>query len=96
MSNGGRINSHYFDLMSNRYLKERTKKIIDAIVFMKYYLEKDDFERMVKALKKSLDKLKSKIKTNAFEKVRADLGIKDIGHLELLLLSSKKIEYNKF
>lgn len=92
----GRVLTPYFDMMSTGYMKVRDQKIIDLIVFMKYYLPNEEYMYLIEEIKSLLSKLKDKVNPVAFDRVRGSLGIKDLDHIEKLLLNPKNIEYNKF
>lgn len=94
--NNGRINNVYLDLLPNSYKRERTQKILDLLLYFKFFLSKKDYESLIKELKKLLTQLETQIPSSAFNKVRADIGIRDISHLDILLSITKDIEYNKF
>lgn len=88
------IKDNYFDLMANSYNNERDKKIIDAIVYFKYFLSHDQFEGLISNLKDLLQDLSNKINQQSFNEVRAAMGIKDVMHLDLILQQPKNIRYN--
>jgi len=69
--------------------------IIDAIVYFKYYLNHDNFTRMIDTFMELLSELQGKIKGQAFDKVRASLGIHDMSHLARLLAQPKYNQYHK-
>jgi len=91
-----RINDSYFDLMSHTYNnnRNRDKKIIDAVVYFKYYLPHKTFEKFINDFKKMLLELQNSVNMQSFEAIRASLGIKNINHLDLLLNNPKQIMYN--
>lgn len=92
----GRIYAPHFDCLPNSYKRERRQMIMDIIVYMRYYLSDSDYKKFVNEIKLLLLNLKSNINISAFDKVRADMGIKNIDHLDDLLKIKKNIEYNKF
>ena len=92
----GRILDSYFSLLPSSYSSTLQQKIIDLLVYLKYYLCTEDYIKLITELKQMLLELQSHIFYNAFENVRASMGIKDISHLDLLLSVSKDIDYNKF
>lgn len=92
----GRCNNIYLDLLPFSYHHERTQKILDLLLYLKFYLSSKDYKSLITSLKKLLIKLQSQIPEPAFNKVRADLGIKNISHLDILLSNPKDVAYNKF
>ena len=81
----GRILNCYFDLLPKSYRRERTQKVIDLLLYLKFYLDKEDYKLMIIEMKTLILDLESRLSPTAFRKVRADLGIKDLAHLDLLL-----------
>ena len=94
-SNARRIDA-YMRQFPVSYRRDRTQKTIDLLIYLKYYLSTSDYKHLISGVKSLLLELQSKIPTHAFNKVRSDLGIKDISHLDILLTSTKDIKYNKF
>ncbi len=93
-----RVKCKYFDLMSPSYNNRRNsqdKRIIDLMVYLKYYLDHRKYIDLHSEVKKLLEDLKSKMKTPVFDFVRAALGIRDLEHLEQLLMQPKYIRYYK-
>lgn len=79
------------------YLKDKDKKIIDLLVYFKYYLTDKDFKDMMGEFQKTLLKLQSEVSTNAFDNVRGKMGIKTLADLETLKnLPKTKIMHHKF
>lgn len=94
--NSGRIYTPYFACLSSGYRRERRQMIMDIIIYMRYYLSNSDYKKFVNEIKSLLLNLKGNINIAAFDKVRADMGIKNLDHLDELLKIKKDIEYNKF
>ncbi|MBD5531847.1 MAG: Abi family protein [Lachnospiraceae bacterium] len=94
--NNARCNNIYLDLLPSSYRNDRTQKTIDLLTYLKFYLSADDYNEFITGIKNLLWELQSKIPSQAFSKVRADLGLKDIQHLDILLSVTKQIEYNRF
>ena len=94
--NKGRLIEKYLKTFPSSYQSEREQRLIDLLFYLKYYLDTKDYENMVCSIKLLLDDLESKIHSNAFAKVRAEMGIKDVKHLDILFENTKIIEYNKF
>lgn len=91
-----RINTPYFNLMSNTYNNNNNKDklIIDCIVYFKYYLKASAFEKFITELTDLLNELQTQLQPQSFNRVRASMGIKDLSHLNLILQESKNIKYN--
>lgn len=95
--NSGRILEGYFRSLRSTYLKDKDKKIMDLLVYFKYYLTDRDFKDMMGELQKMLLKLQSEVSTNAFDNVRGKMGIKNLNDLEILKnLPKTKINHHKF
>lgn len=63
------INDNYFDLMSSTYNKNgnKDKLIIDCIIYFKYYLDHELFEKFIFDLKYLLDNLEKNYKLKALQ-----------------------------
>ena len=92
----GRIYCSYFSLLSRSYTRESEQKLIDLLIYLKYFLETNDYNNLIGTVKNMLVNLQGRISSIAFNNIRASMGIKDISHLDKLLLSNKIIQYNKF
>ncbi|MEQ8154990.1 MAG: Abi family protein [Clostridiaceae bacterium] len=92
----GRINTLYHKLLPKSYTRERDQKLIDLIIYMRYYLSDRDYKKFISEIIDLLKELESNINSHSYNKVRADIGIKNIQDLEVLVTNKKKIEYNKF
>lgn len=92
----GRIRSPYFDLLPKSYTRDREQKLFDLVVYMRYYLPNKEYRKFVSEIKKLLMNLNLQIPVQPFNKVRADMGIKNIEHLDILIDNGKEIKYNKF
>ena len=93
---GRLVDSKYFSLLSRSYTRERKQMLIDLLIYMRYYLDDKDYKKLIGTIKGLLIKLEKDINTVAFDKVRADMGIKRVSDLDILISTKKKIEYNKF
>lgn len=95
--NSGRILEKYFCLLGSGYSRNLDQKLFDLIIYFKYYLPKNEYKQLVTDLKNMLDNLSSKIHPHAFEYVRAQIGIRNLSDLDMLINFPKDdIEYNKF
>jgi hypothetical protein len=94
--NNGRIFEVYINGLPQSYRRENDQKIIDLLIYLKYYLSMSEYEDFMLEVKRLLTHLSTKLHGNAFNSVRANIGIKDLGHLGKLLENPKVIEYHKF
>lgn len=95
--NSGRILEKYFSLLSPGYSRKLNQKIFDLIVYFKYYLPKSEYKQFVWELKNMLKNLETKIHPHAFEYIQAQIGIRNLSDLDMLINFPKDdIEYNKF
>ena len=96
-SNTGRIIEKYFPMLRSGYTRNLDQKIFDLIVYFKYYLPNNEYKGFIKTLKNMLENLQNQIHPHAFEYIRAQMGIKNLEDLDVLLhLPKDDIEYNKF
>lgn len=93
----GRIKEKYFAKMRQSYLKEPDKRLMDLLVYFKYFLPVTEYAAFIKDLKRQLEKLQTQVPGNAFDNVRAKMGIKSLNDLDDLdMLPKAKIKYNTF
>lgn len=93
----GRILEKYFRSLRQSYARDLDQKIMDLIVYFKYFLPKNEYKQFIMELKSMLAKLQTQIHPHAFEYVRGQMGIKNLQDLDTLLnLPKDEIEYNKF
>ena len=96
-SNSGRILEKHFRGLRPAYSRESDKRIMDLLVYMKYYLPQREFEEMINTIRDMLMGLQTAVTPNAFANIRGQMGIKDLKDLEdLKKLPKKDIQYNKF
>lgn len=96
-SNSGRIMDKYFKTLRPAYSHDSDKRIMDLLVYMKYYLPNDEFTDLISEIQMMMDNLSKSVTKNAFDNIRGQMGIKNMQDLEdLMNLPKKKIEYNKF
>lgn len=91
----GRILDKYMISMPNSYRRERRQMIFDLIVYLKYFLPHREYLEFINDIRIMLSELNNSVPSQVFDKVRADMGIKDISHLALLENEIKDIKYNK-
>ena len=93
----GRILEKYFRLLGQGYVHDLNQRIMDLIVYFKYFLPKGEYKQFISELKVMLADLQSRIHPHAFEYVRGQMGIKNLSDLDALVSFPKdNIEYNKF
>lgn len=93
----GRINEYYFTHMRPTYIHDKEKKIIDLLVYFKYYLSDEDFKKMINEFQHMLLTLQASIPANAFDNIRSHMGIKALNDLTTLkALSKATSKYHKF
>lgn len=93
----GRIKDRYFTSLGSNYTREKDKKLIDLLVYLKYYLQNRDYKKLMLKIKEMLKELQGDIHPHAFDYVRAQTGIKNINDIDILIKIPKdEINYNKF
>lgn len=93
----GRIIEQYLSTLRPAYSRCKEQKLFDLLVYFKYYLPEDEFLRFINEFKSMLVNLKAAINEDAFDHVRAQMGIYDLEDLSILAaLPKKEIEFNKF
>lgn len=93
----GRIFEGYLKQMRSSYNKVQEKRILDLLIYFKYYLSDDDYKNVIDDIKNMLTELQNNISKNAFDNVRGKMGIKDLNDLDLLKNMQKDtVNYNKF
>lgn len=96
-NNSGRIKEKYIRQLRKVYSKDTDKNLFDMLVYFKYYLPKNEYEIMMLELIEKLQNLEVVIPRNAFDNIRANMGIKQIEDLKQLVdLPKKEIKYNSF
>ncbi|MDR2599804.1 MAG: Abi family protein [Oscillospiraceae bacterium] len=89
-----RIYTNYMNSLAPSYSRERDKKIIDLLVYMKYYLPENEYNTLMMNVEALLTDLSSVIHSQAFSRVLAALGVKNINHISLLRLATKQTPIN--
>lgn len=93
----GRILEKYFRALRPSYSRESDKRIMDLLVYMKYYLPNKEYVDMISEVQEMLKTLENAITPNAFDNIRGQMGIKNLSDLEdLKTLPKAEIQYNKF
>lgn len=93
----GRIIEKYFRSLRRAYTRDREQRIFDLLIYFKYYLPYKEYQQFISELKEMLLDLKDNIDFNAFEYIRAQMGIKNLDDLDIIVsLPKKDIDYNKY
>ena len=93
----GRIIEKYFGSLRRAYTRDREQRIFDLLIYFKYYLPYKEYQQFISELKEMLLDLKDNIDFNAFEYIRAQMGIKNLDDLDIIVsLPKKDIDYNKY
>lgn len=93
---GQRKITKYHELLIRRYSYERDKNLVDLFIFLKYYLPHNEYVHFIEKIKKLLVALEKKIYQEAFLRVKTNIGLRKVEHLDLLLNNPKEIEYEKY
>ena len=97
MRNSGRIHEQYLNSLRKSYSRDSEKKIMDLLVYFKYYLPAEEYAELITLIQGMMEDLKNSVTTNAFDNIRGQMGIKNLADLENLKNMPKTpIEYNKF
>lgn len=96
--NNSRVNQPFNQFLTNpkTYTKHRSQRLIDLIIYLRYFMQDIEYQELIFQIKNQFLTLQSQLNKNAFEKVRAETGIKNISILDKLTLTAKNIDYNKF
>lgn len=95
ISSSSRISIEYLDELSEEYTRESNKRLIDFIVYMKYYLPHESYVDFIEEIQEHIEFLKSSIMPAAFNSTISSMGIRSIKHLSTLKDKKKEIEYKK-
>ena len=80
----------------NNYTRNRTQRIIDLIIYFRYFMDDKTYSAMLEEIKEIFLTLQPQINPNVFSKIRAETGIRSLQILDDLAKTTKKINYNKF
>lgn len=92
----GRIKCKYLNLLPASYATNSAPRIMDLLVYFKYYLSSEEYNILLDEFRGYLTALQAEIPANAFDYVRGQLGLKDMAHLQLLKKDPHDIQYVKF
>lgn len=94
--NNGRIYEPILLSMRQVYQRERKQNAVDCLIYLKYFLRYDDFEILVDKILDLLFNLQSRISNNAFQRIRASLGFKNLEDISFLKNNRNIKKYNSF
>jgi abortive infection bacteriophage resistance protein len=89
------ITKYHKNLTTAYKQRNRKKQVIDLLIFLKYFNNKKDFNKLVKAIEIELNQMKEVIGDIVFEKIRVGLGIRNVEHLQVISSEPKIIDYTK-
>ena len=80
----GRIFDNEIRKFDKRYLRNKERKLFDLLVYLRYYMQKEDYCALISKIKQRLKDLEHSVSTYAFENIRGGMGIKNIDDLDTL------------
>lgn len=78
------------------YLNQRNQRLMDGILYLRYFLNDKEYAEFIEKFKSHIFVLKQQLNQNAFEKVRATTGIRNLDILDELSSTKKSIKYIDF
>lgn len=89
-----RIIERYFKMMPSEYLRSNEdKKIVDLLVYLKYFLDANDYAGLIGQLSAMLRRLEGELIPKAFATILNDMGIVRQDDLEMLLREKRVSDY---
>lgn len=93
----GRILEKYLLSLRPSYRQKSDKRIMDLLVYFKYYLPEKEYEELINQIQNMLLELSGAVTSNAFDNIRGQMGIKNLNDLNVLKSIPKSaIKYNLF
>lgn len=92
----GRIKDQYIMSMKKAYQRERNQKLIDLLVYLKYYLDVNSYSDLIYYIKDWLTNMEKSLNPNVFANIRGATGIKEINDLQFLLLNPNIKDYENY
>lgn len=92
----GRIKEKVLLSMRSVYQRSREQKVLDCMIYLKYYLDPKDYKKTIDSFYELVKNLESNISKNAFDRVRARLGFKNLNDILFLKTPNFVKNYNKF
>ncbi|MFA6824890.1 MAG: Abi family protein [Bacteroidales bacterium] len=84
LEGAGRIFDLEINKLGNRYKKNKEKKLFDLLLYLRYYMQKDDYASFISVFKDMLISLEEKVSSYAFANIRGGTGIKRIEDLDII------------
>lgn len=84
LKGAGRIFDQEIRKYGNRYMRIKERKLFDLLVYLRYYMQKKEYQQLIKNIKDKLIKLQSSISVYAFDNIRGGMGIKKLEDLDIL------------
>lgn len=78
------------------YRRNRTQRLLDCLIYLKYYLDPNDFDSLVDQFYVLITDLSHNISLPAFDKVRSQIGFKKIDDIKCLKNTRMFKKYNNF
>lgn len=96
--NTGRIKETYLLQLNSLYaVSDSGKRIIDLLVYLKYYLPPKEYKHLINKITHLMKDLKEVVPPIAFDNICKSMGIYDFADVEKLKeLPKAEIKYNKF
>ena len=91
----GRIFDQEIRKLGSRYMRIKERKLFDLLVYLRYYMQKKEYQSLIKSIKDMLLKLQSSISVYAFDNIRGGMGIKRIEDLDILSNDGFNNDYQK-
>ena len=86
----------YMSMMPKSYQRDRDQHILDLLLYLKYFMNHEDFCNLIDAIMNLLNNLRSKVLPLVFDSIRSKMGIKHVDDLRLLKKRPNIKNYNRF
>jgi len=93
---GKRVYMPLFSQFGMRYKRDRNQKLFDLFIYLRYYMPNDEYREFLDGIKSQLLRLQQELNPIVYNKVRADIGVKNLSDLDLLIATNKSINYNAY
>lgn len=80
----GRIYDSEIRKLGNRYKRNKERKLFDLLIYLRYYMQVDDYKILLNKIKSMLKKLENETSQYAFDNIRGGMGIKRLEDLDTL------------
>lgn len=81
----GRIFEKEINKFGKRYKKTKTKSVFDLLIYLRYFMSKNEYAELVSTIKTMLEELEEKVTPYAFNNIRGNMGIKSLEDLDILI-----------